>query len=266
MRRILLSLLSIALLAISAAPAAHATDVNYVDKVAQTSLTTVATTLCAAPLNTGVATMSSAGFATESITVTGTWTGTISWYGYADGVTATNTWVSQLALPQQGGAPVASTTANGTWFIPVTAYGAVCVEFSSAATGTAVVTQRLSLRERPFPSSTAGAPFECTYGSTSTTSVQLAGCAIQAGMSFYITGVSISGDTITSATNPATIQAGASTTCTTPTVLYQAHHLALTTVTWSPPTPIKAAQGAGLCLLDPATGSKYVTVVGYTAP
>lgn len=257
-KRLISSAFTIAIPALTVAPAAHATDVNYVDKAAQTSLGAAAVTQCV----DNSALMSSTGFATGNIVITGTFSGTVSFFGASDAVP---TWNAITVWPQAGGAAVQTATTTGSWFFPVAGYQILCVEFSTYSSGTAVVSQRLSLRERPYLAS-AGTPFQCSYASTSTTSVQLAGCAIQAGVSYYITGISVSGDTITSATNPATIQAGAGTTCTTPTVLYQAHHLALTTVTWSPPSPIKSAQGAGLCLLDAATGSKYVTVTGYTAP
>lgn len=251
------------------APAAHAQISNttspsqvqtVADKIKQTSLGAAAATQCV----DNSALINTQGYDTAAIVVTGTFSGTLSWFGASDAVP---TWVALNATPQAAGNAVQSTTSTGNWFIPVAGYRQICVEFSTYSSGTAVVTQELSKVARPNLSTT-GIPFQCQVSTSSTSSVQVGtACAIQAGLSFYITGGTVGGDTATSGTNPATIQAGASTTCTTPTVLFQVPHPALSTVSIPPLSPpVKAPQGAGLCVLDAATGQKYVTLTGYLAP
>lgn len=74
------------------------------------------------------------GSSTSIVTITGTWTGTLTF----DVQKPDLTWVSVAVIPQGGGTPVTTTTANGTWVANVVPYRAIRVN-GPTSTGSAVV-------------------------------------------------------------------------------------------------------------------------------
>lgn len=106
----------------------------------------------------------------------------------------------------------------------------------------------------------------CNLTTTATSSTQVTGCELVSSNSIYITDIRVSGGIATGATAPAIIQAGTSTTCGSPVVLFRCDHPATGGCDWHGITPIKAAAGTGLCILDAVAGTKNVTITGYVAP
>jgi hypothetical protein len=131
MRRWLIGI-TLAVIAVAASPPARA-------QVQQGSLTTAAADCGNPPANsTGaifVAVGSSGG---ATVTASGTWSGTLSFFGTGDGG------VTYTVLTSLNNSNVSTTTGNGTWQFNPTAYSHICVAFTTASSGTAVVTIRLS--------------------------------------------------------------------------------------------------------------------------
>ena len=131
MRRWLIGI-TLAVIAVAASPPARA-------QVQQGSLTTAAANCGNPPANsTGaifVAVGSSGG---ATVTASGTWSGTLSFFGTGDGG------VTYTVLTSLNNSNVSTTTGNGTWQFNPTAYSHICVAFTTASSGTAVVTIRLS--------------------------------------------------------------------------------------------------------------------------
>lgn len=76
-----------------------------------------------------------------TITAGGTWMGTLSFFGSGDGAT---TYVALNATPSNSSTAASTTTGNGTWQVNTAGYTHVCVAFTTATSGTAVVTIQLS--------------------------------------------------------------------------------------------------------------------------
>ena len=81
-------------------------------------------------------TVASQNAGTVAIDVSGTWTGTLAFYGS----TKNGTYQSISATPIAGGSAVSNTTGNGTWFANAAGFVTVCAAFNgSAVTGSASV-------------------------------------------------------------------------------------------------------------------------------
>lgn len=108
------------------------------------SLTTQATA-CASPPVSGasgyVYVIQNAGNGGGAIAVSGTWSGTLSFFR---GVKQSNsTTVIWSALSTTDATPVSTATANGTWQVNTAGYTDICVAFTTDSSGTAVVTINL---------------------------------------------------------------------------------------------------------------------------
>jgi hypothetical protein len=75
-------------------------------------------------------------YAVAGVQVTGTWTGTLTFEGTADGTT----YVAMAATPVVGGASVSTATAGGLWRCNIAGLAGMRLRGSAAITGTAVVT------------------------------------------------------------------------------------------------------------------------------
>ena len=76
-----------------------------------------------------------------TLTVAGTWTGTISFYGTGSGgINGGGIWTALSVLPIGSSTAVTSTTANGTWQVNVAGFTGVCMLSSASMTGSATVT------------------------------------------------------------------------------------------------------------------------------
>ena len=72
-----------------------------------------------------------------TLTVAGTWTGTISFYGTGSGGMV---WTALSATPLGSSTAVTSTTGNGTWQVNASGFTNICMLSSASMTGTANVT------------------------------------------------------------------------------------------------------------------------------
>jgi hypothetical protein len=107
----------------------------------------------------------------------------------------------------------------------------------------------------------------CALTTTATTSTLVTGCAAPgAGLSIYITDISVYGGVALGATAAATVQYGTGGTCGTPTITYYCQHPATAGCEAHFVTPKKAAANAEVCLLDATTGTKFITISGFIAP
>lgn len=80
-------------------------------------------------------TIFSGGQSYVGLNVAGTWVGTVSFFGSTDGMN----FVPLFVTPFASGTAVSSSTANGSWFVPVGNYLAIRVTFTRTS-GTAIVT------------------------------------------------------------------------------------------------------------------------------
>lgn len=102
---------------------------------------------------------------------------------------------------------------------------------------------------------------------TTTTLVELAGCAASAGNSYYVTSLTMTGGIATAATVPALLRSGTGTNCATATATwYTCWHGTAGGCMVSFPTPIKVTAGHALCAIDATVGTKSVMLTGYLAP
>lgn len=108
----------------------------------------------------------------------------------------------------------------------------------------------------------------CRLTTAATTSTVVTGCAAPgAGVSIYITDVSLYGGVATGATAAASIQNGTGGTCGTGTaVVYDCQHGATGGCEAHFVTPRKAAANAEVCVLDATVGTKFINISGYIAP
>ena len=72
------------------------------------------------------------------VQITGTWTGTITFECNVDQAT----WVTVSVTPSNSTITAVNTTANGVWSIPNNAFAQVRCRFSTATSGSAVVTSK----------------------------------------------------------------------------------------------------------------------------
>ena len=72
-----------------------------------------------------------------TLTVAGTWTGTISFYGTGSGGMV---WTALSATPLGSSTAVTTTTGNGTWQVNASGFTNICMLSSASMTGTANVT------------------------------------------------------------------------------------------------------------------------------
>lgn len=93
------------------------------DRLATGDITTIVTSQSISTFGSG----------TTWLTITGTWTGTLTFYGY-DGVTP----IATKAINQATGALESNTTANGTWLVPTAGTSALAI-LGPTASGTATV-------------------------------------------------------------------------------------------------------------------------------
>lgn len=108
----------------------------------------------------------------------------------------------------------------------------------------------------------------CRLTTTATTSTLITGCSAPgAGVSIWITDVSIMGGVATGATAAASIQYGTGGTCGTgTTVVYDCQHSDTSGCSHTFRTPIKVAANSEVCILDATVGTKWVTITGHIAP
>ena len=105
-----------------------------------------------------------------------------------------------------------------------------------------------------------------TFVSTSTTLLELTGCAATAGSTIYITDVIFASSVIsaTAADSQMTLKYGTGTNCGTGTVVvWVASNLAFTTVNTPLQSPIRIPKGNALCWIHSPAGTKSVQVLGY---
>lgn len=108
----------------------------------------------------------------------------------------------------------------------------------------------------------------CILTTTATTSTAITGCAAPgAGLSIYITDISVYGGAALGATAAAAVQSGTGGTCGSNTVIHHyCQHPATAGCEAHFIVPKKGFANGELCLLDATTGTKFVTVSGYIAP
>lgn len=108
----------------------------------------------------------------------------------------------------------------------------------------------------------------CVLTTTATTSTAITGCAAPgAGLSIYITDISVYGGAALGATAAATIQSGTGGTCGSNTTIHHyCQHPATAGCEAHFVVPKKGFANGELCLLDATTGTKFVTISGYVAP
>lgn len=108
----------------------------------------------------------------------------------------------------------------------------------------------------------------CALTTTATGSTAITGCAAPgAGLSIYITDISIYGGVAVGATAAATIQWGTGGSCGSgTTVTYYCQHGATDGCEAHFTTPRKAAANSEICILDATVGTKFVTISGHVAP
>lgn len=108
----------------------------------------------------------------------------------------------------------------------------------------------------------------CRLTTAATTSTAITGCtAPGAGLSLYVTDISVYGGVATGATAAASVQYGTGGTCGSgTTVVYDCQHAATAGCEAHFVTPRKAAANAELCVVDATVGTKFVNVSGYIAP
>jgi hypothetical protein len=102
-----------------------------------------------------------------TLTVSGTWTGTISFYGTGSGGGGGPLWTALNATPLGSSTAVTSTTSNGTWQVNVAGFTGVCMLSSASMTGTANVTvnpSAASARSNGGSSSGSGTVTSVTCG------------------------------------------------------------------------------------------------------
>ena len=118
---------------------------------------------------------------------------------------------------------------------------------------------------------TRGEPFRCTVTvSTATTLTAVGGsCAGEAGLSMYITDITVGSTVISSTAADAmpTLKYGTGSTCGTgTTVFWLGQLLAFTTITDNRTTPIRIPPGNDMCWIHSASGTKHWVISGYKAP
>jgi hypothetical protein len=108
----------------------------------------------------------------------------------------------------------------------------------------------------------------CRLTTSATTSTAITGCtAPGAGLSLYITDISVYGDVAVTATAAASVQYGTGGTCGAgTTVVYSCQHTATAGCEAHLVTPIKAVANNEVCVLDASVGTKFISIVGYIAP
>jgi hypothetical protein len=126
MRRVLYALL----LALSLTATARAQVIGQPTTLSAQSSSACSTTNAFIAVNVGNA-------ASVSFGITGTWSGTLTFYGTTDG----STWVAvQVTNLASGTTPVTTTTANGNFGLSNPGFLSVCVDFTTRSSGTATVT------------------------------------------------------------------------------------------------------------------------------
>lgn len=85
--------------------------------------------------NTIAVSLPVSGLGAVAIQLTGTWVGTVTFYGSLTG----QTFVALTLIPSTGTTPASTATGNGVWSGHVGGYGQVCAAFSSYTSGSAFV-------------------------------------------------------------------------------------------------------------------------------
>lgn len=220
-----------------------------------------------ADINAIVVTLGS-GTGAAGVSITGTWTGTITFQVSIDGSQFTN--ATGGAVPFGGGTAVNSTTANGQWRIDATNVYQLCMYGSAAITGTAHIVIDQSQRQAAGTdgvgfNGTATAPRYCdkqaaftTLGTTATVQ-QIAGVA---GQNIWICGYTGVASTATAGTL-LSWKEGTGSNCgtgtaaiggslfTTPTAAPTSPNLVLAPA--SPAVKMTASTGDSICLSQAST-------------
>ena len=139
---ILILLLAAFGLPASVLPASAQTISNVKPIVATASLTT--NTCAGASISaTGCIGVNLGGYKYVGVQLTGTWSGTVTFEVTADGGT---TWVTQNMLPSTGTqTAVTTSTGNGLWYSTLLSGSQFRARFSTATSGTVVVTVRATM-------------------------------------------------------------------------------------------------------------------------
>ncbi len=108
----------------------------------------------------------------------------------------------------------------------------------------------------------------CRLTTSATTSTAITGCtAPGAGLSIYVTDISVYGGVATGATAAASLQYGTGGTCGTgTTIVYDCQHAATAGCEAHFSVPAKAVANSELCLVDATVGTKFISLKGYIAP
>lgn len=108
----------------------------------------------------------------------------------------------------------------------------------------------------------------CRLTTSAATSTLVTGCeAPGAGLSLYITDLSVYGGVATGATAAASVQYGTGGTCGTGTaIVYDCQHAATAGCEAHFTTPKRLLANNELCVVDATVGTKFVSVSGYIAP
>lgn len=108
----------------------------------------------------------------------------------------------------------------------------------------------------------------CALTTTATTSTLITGCSAPGASTFiYVTDIAVYGGVAQAITAAATIQSGTDGACGTgTTVLFYCQHGATAGCTMNSAVAAKGVSNGEICLLDAATGTKFVTIRGFTGP
>lgn len=172
----------------------------------------------------------------------------------------------------QSAVAIGSLTA-GLFGVPTTFWGNLGAFKATTATPTAAtagnnVASAADVYGVPYSRSDHPNRIRCTITTANATSTTVTNCtAPAAGLSIYITDISVYGGVANGVTAAATIQSGTGGNCAaTVTILYYCQHAATAGCEAHFLTPIRAGTISEVCILDAAVGTKFVTISGITAP
>lgn len=124
------------------------------------------------------------------------------------------------------------------------------------------------LEGRPYVNDSHPRSVSCQFAAaTTTTLLELTGCAAVASNSYYITDWRTCGGIATAATVPALLRSGTGANCATATTTWDTcWHAAASCCDVHLKTPMKVTAGHAICGIDATVGTKSFTLQGYVAP
>jgi hypothetical protein len=207
------------------------------------------------------------GESTAAWTVSGTWTGVITFQAVTDKVpTFTSTWAMQLTTRTWS----QTVSANGVYVMPLQGFNKVCANFGTPTSGSPALFVNISdatFTDLSWALSTNR--INCRLTTAATTSTSLGGQCVApgAGLSLYISDISVYGGVATGAAAAASVQSGTGGTCGVATnIIYDCQHGATAGCEHTYANALKLPANSELCLIDATVGTKFISVSGFIAP